>query len=180
MDRRAFVASIPLLGATLSSIAHAAPNGPAPTGRAAQPLMVGQPPPPLHLTRLSGSDEVTLEGLAGRVVVLDFWATWCRPCRAIMPLLDSMYTRYNSQGLSIVGLSPETEGDIRAHMQRTPVRYTIARDVGGTIQAYGVRGIPMLVAIDRTGKVREVMVGVDGPAIQRLDNLVQRMLAETT
>jgi len=179
MDRRAFVTGLPFLAASLSGVAHAAPGGP-PTGgaRRSAPLQVGQPPPPLSLSRLSGTEEVTLAGLAGRVIVLDFWATWCGPCQAIMPLLDNMYSRYQAQGLSIVGLSPESEATIRRHMSSNPVRYTIARDVGGTIRAYGVRGIPMLVAIDRTGKVREVMVGVDGSRIRTLDTLVQRMLAE--
>ncbi len=176
MNRRLFLAGLPLLAA-LPRVARAAPGGPS-GARAAGPLVVGQTPPALSLQRLSGSDEVTLAGLAGRVVLLDFWATWCGPCRALMPMLDAMHGRYHGQGLSIVGMSSEPEALIRSHLSANPVAYTIARDVGGTIRAYGVRGIPMLVAIDRAGKVREVLVGIDGQSFGQLDALVQRMLAE--
>lgn len=176
VQRRAFLAGLPLLAA-LPSVARAAPGGP-PGSASSGPLVVGQSPPPLALSRLSGTDEVTLDGLAGRVVLLDFWATWCRPCLALMPMLDAMHGRYHGRGLSIVGLSPEPEALIRGHLGAHPVAYTIARDVGGTIRAYGVRGIPMLVAIDRAGKVREVMIGIDDQSFGQLDTLVQRMLAE--
>lgn len=121
---------------------------------------------------------MTLQGLAGRVVILDFWATWCRPCRAVMPVLDAMYQARSGEGLTIVGVSPEAAPAIRAHLARNPVHYTVARDTGGTVRAYGVRGIPMLVVLDRAGKVREVMQGVDGPSMRRLDSLLTRLLAE--
>lgn len=179
MDRRAFVAGLPLLAASLPSLAKAAPGGPSGAAPQRGQLVVGQAPPELRVSRIAGTEEVTLAGLAGRVVLLDFWATWCSPCRAIMPLLDRMYTRYEPRGLSLLGLTREGEPAIRAHLAANPVQYTIARDVGGTTRSYGVRGIPMLVAIDRAGKVREVFVGVDGPTIRRVDALVQRMLAET-
>jgi thiol-disulfide isomerase/thioredoxin len=132
----------------------------------------------LAATRIAGRERVDLQDLGGRVVVLDFWTTWCRPCRAIMPLLDALYRRHRDRGLSVVGLSPEPERSIRDHLAARPVDYTIARDTGGTMRAYGIRGIPTLVVIGRDGAVREVMVGVDAPAMRRLDALVQRLLAE--
>lgn len=179
MDRRAFLAGLPLLAAAVSTRARAAPNIPGGPGPApGSSLVVGFSPPELSITRIAGTDAVTLAGLAGRVAILDFWATWCGPCRAIMPLLDTMYQRYRGEGLSVVGTSPEAESIIRAHLSQNPVHYTVARDTGGTIRAYGVRGIPTLVVVDRAGKVREVMVGVDGQSARRLDGLVQQLLAE--
>ena len=157
---------------------HAAPgNDPVGTRRAG-PVEVGQPPPPLALDRIRGTEEVTLSGLAGRVVVLDFWATWCGPCRAVMPALDALYQRHRAQGLSVVGLSPENDATIRSHLSSIPVTYTVARDVGGTMQRYGVRAIPTIVVVDRAGQVREILIGVDRSSIARLEVLVTQLLAQ--
>ena len=169
------------LTAAVAQTVHAAPGG-APAGagggRAPGPLAVGRPPPALNLSRISGSDETTLEGLRGRVVVLDFWATWCGPCQAVMPALDRLHTQHHGRGLSVIGLSAESDAAIRAHIARVPVAYTIARDTGGTLRSYGVRAIPTMVVLDRAGKVREIFVGVDGPAMQRLNGLVTQLLGE--
>lgn len=157
--------------------AYAAP-GNDPVGTRRDRLTVGEPPPPLALDRIRGTDEVTLGGLAGRVVVLDFWATWCGPCRAVMPALDAMYRRHHAQGLSVVGLSPETDRAIRSHLAALPVSYTVARDVGGTMERYGVRAIPTIVVVDRAGQVRDILIGVDRSSIARLEALVTQLLAQ--
>ncbi len=170
--------SVIALGWALSPSAHAAPgNDPVGTPRIGG-LTVGRAPPPLALDRIQGTDEVTLSGLSGHVVILDFWATWCGPCRAVMPALDALYRRHRGEGLSVVGMSPENETAIRQHLSTMQVDYTIARDVGGTMQRYGVRAIPTMVVLDRGGQVRDVLVGVDGASIARLEQLVSQLLAQ--
>lgn len=179
----AVVGTLSLLVLVLAGpTARAAPTEVAGSGDGATrrigPLQLGAAAPPIAAERLSGQDGVSLEDLRGRVVVLDFWATWCGPCRAIMPDLDAMHRRHHPRGLTVLGVAREPEGRIRAHLSEHPVGYTVARDVGGTLSRYGVRALPMLVVIDRGGQVRDVVVGTDDASLRRLDTFVQRLLSE--
>lgn len=160
-------------GALLPEPARAAPSD-APSG----PLRLGEGAPEIAAQRLSGSDGVSLADLRGHVVVIDFWATWCGPCRRIMPELDRIYQRHHAAGLAVIGIAREPEQRLRDHIAAMPVSYTVARDTGGTLSRYGVRALPTLVVLDRTAQVRDVVVGLDGGSIGRLDQLVQRLLTE--
>ena len=96
--------------------------------------------------------------LAGHVAVVDFWATWCGPCRQTIPKLDALHAKYPE--LRIVGVSSEDEDDIAKFVAKAKVTYTIARDADGhASEHYLVDAIPTLVVIDKAGVVRQVEIG---------------------
>jgi thiol-disulfide isomerase/thioredoxin len=128
---------------------------------------------------VSGSFPASIGALRGRVVLLDFWATWCAPCRVAIPKLDAMQARYGAQGLSVLGVSTEDAQDVATFMQRMAMRYGVAVDKHAqTTRSYGVASLPTLVVIDKRGVVRDVAIGFDPGADARLDATVRTLLAE--
>jgi len=141
-------------------------------------VALGAAPPALTSERLFGNDPVELGALRGRVVALDFWATWCGPCRAIMPTLDRLHDAHHDEGLTVIGVGREPASRIRRHLAVSPVHYTVVRDIGGTMARYGIRAIPTVVLVDRRGLVRQVFVGVDDGAMRRIEAMITALLAE--
>jgi len=128
---------------------------------------------------VSGSVPSTVAATRGRVVVLDFWATWCGPCRVSIPRLDDLHARYGAQGLSVVGISTEDPEDVAAFVRQMSIHYGVASDhEGRTTRAYGVVSLPSVVVIDRRGVVRDLAVGYDPGGDARLDATVRALLAE--
>ncbi len=164
-----------LISALPPNPVRAAPDNPP---RAGSGGLVGAIAPPLRVTHVRGPDPVSMQDLRGRVVLLDFWATWCGPCRMVMPLLDALHRQYHDQGLTVLGISGERSAVIRGHLASHPVSYTVAQDGGGTDRTFGVRAIPTLVLIDRAGKVREIYAGLSGARMRELNALIPRLLAE--
>lgn len=147
--------------------------------------LVGQPAPALEGPIVGGEgaargDRVSLEGLRGQVVILDFWASWCAPCRASIPILSRVATAHRDAGLVTLGVNIEgnqtrraVEGAHRALHAGFP---TLHDEHWQMQQAYGVESIPTLVLIDRRGVVRWVETGV--PSESALDAQVLELLAE--
>jgi thiol-disulfide isomerase/thioredoxin len=130
---------------------------------------------------VSGSFPASVGALHGRVVLLDFWATWCAPCRVAIPKLDALQARYGAQGLSVLGISTEEPQEVAAFTRRMAMRYGVAADKQGqTTRAYGVASLPTLVVIDKRGVVRDVSIGFDPGQDARLDATVRSLLAEAT
>jgi thiol-disulfide isomerase/thioredoxin len=128
---------------------------------------------------VSGSSPTSIASLRGRVVLLDFWATWCAPCRVFVPKLDALQARYGAQGLKVVGVSTEDAQEVALFAQRMSLRYAIAVDKHAeTTRSYGVVSMPTLVVIDKRGVVRDVSVGYDPTGDARLDATLRALLAE--
>lgn len=140
-----------------------------------QGLHRGSTPPPLMATLAMGAGPVDLSALRGRVVLVDFWASWCGPCRQMMPVLNRLSQRFGAQGLTVLGVTDESVEIARSVGMSMRIGYTLASSPSG-VARYNVSSLPTLVAIDRAGLVREVTIGYEGPA--RLEALVTRLLAE--
>ena len=132
----------------------------------AESTLVGKPAPQVTATALADKSTVKLADLRGHVVILDFWATWCVPCTYTIPRLNELHDKHAGQGLRIVGFSGEDPDLIKAFVAKQAIGYTIAHDVDDTTaKAYLREGIPMFVVIDKTGVVRNVIVGADVDAV---------------
>lgn len=124
--------------------------------------LLGKPAPAFAAERIAGAYSPALADLAGNVVVVDFWATWCRPCAMTLPFLDQWQTAYGPRGLRIVGLTAEEPDVVKDFLAAHPLSYAIARDAEDRIGERYLRfAVPMLVVIDKTGIVRHVQVGAE-------------------
>jgi thiol-disulfide isomerase/thioredoxin len=128
---------------------------------------------------VGGTFPPTIATLRGRVVLLDFWATWCAPCRVVVPKLSALQARYGAQGLSVLGVSTEDPQEVALFAQRMAMRYAVGSDRHAeTTRSYGVVSLPTLVVIDKRGVVRDVAIGYDSSADARLERGVRSLLAE--
>jgi peroxiredoxin len=105
-----------------------------------------------------GGHNVSLAQYKGQVVMLNFWASWCGPCRQEMPLLESIYKKYNKLGFTMLGVNVEPDSQAANEwLKATPVSFPILYDTESKVsKLYDVAGMPTSVIIDRAGKVRMV------------------------
>ncbi len=124
------------------------------------PVAVGQTAPDAALPGLDGGT-VRLSDYRGKVVLLNFWATWCPPCQAEMPGLEQVYQARQKDGLVILGLDQqEAKSAVQSFVSQHGYTWTFALDQDGAVaQRYGVSGYPTSVIVDRDGKVAYVHVG---------------------
>jgi cytochrome c biogenesis protein CcmG/thiol:disulfide interchange protein DsbE len=118
------------------------------------------PAPDFTLETIDGKS-ITLSSLRGKVVLIDFWASWCPPCREEAPRLSQVYKEYESQGVEFIGISIwDRLNDAKDYIKRFDVTYPSGLDTQGTILVdYGVRGIPEKFFIDTQGKLVAKFIG---------------------
>jgi thiol-disulfide isomerase/thioredoxin len=131
------------------------------------------------LSAVAGAVPATISAARGKVVVLDFWATWCAPCRLMSPQLSKWQASYGAQGLLILGITSDPVDAAARGVQALDMRYAIASDVeDSTAATYGVRALPTFFVIDKRGVIRDVVVGYDPSSHGRIEKLIETLLAE--
>jgi peroxiredoxin/Cu/Ag efflux protein CusF len=128
--------------------------------KAATPAAVTVPAPDFDLPTLAG-ERVRLGDFRGKVVLLNFWATWCIPCRTEMPAIEALFQRYREQGLEVIAINLDkiSPASVEAFLKEVKVTFRVVLDPSwSTTRAYGVVGLPTTYLIDRGGHVvvREV------------------------
>ena len=132
--------------------------------------LIDEPAPPfalpiVHGEGASSGDRMRLEDLRGSFVVLDFWASWCGPCRESIPILNRVARELASSGVRVVGVNAEGHGPERAGLvaDRWGIAYPVLYDATAAVQnAYEVRALPSLFLVDRKGIVRRAYAGSPG------------------
>ncbi len=154
-------------------------------GRAGQAVLLAEagkmgarkPAADFQLADLDGNP-VRLSALRGKVVLLDFWATWCPPCRAELPHFKELYAAYKGKGLEMIGLSAgEDPQTVKPFIQANRIAYPIAIATSEIEQAYGgIRGLPTTFLIDKQGRIARKYVGYQDKQI--FEQEIQALLAE--
>jgi peroxiredoxin len=144
------------------------------TGSLAPGQVIGRVAPDFSLKTLDGKT-LTLSDLRGKAVVLNFWATWCPPCKVELPWFVDLQKQYGPQGLQVVGISEDEGGKdkVAAFVKEMGVNYTIAVDDNSVSEKYGdVEDLPTTFYIDRNGKIVQFAMGL----VDR-DEIEQKMKA---
>lgn len=134
--------------------------------------------PAFSVTTLDG-EVLSSSALRGKVVLVNFWATWCLPCRAEMPLLEGMWKRHAADSFVLVGFSTDRTGEdrVRKFLGERGITYPVAIVGQEVVVAFGgVRGIPTSFLLDQTGRIRHRVVGPLAPA--SLELAVRRLLPD--
>ncbi len=141
-------------------------------------IEIGQPAPDFTLKSLQG-ENLRLEEYRGKVVLINFWASWCGPCRQEMPILDRIHKRYAPAGFSVLGVNVESEEKkARKVANRLNVSFPLLFDQNQQVsEAYSLESMPYTVLVDRDGQVRYIHHGYkpgdENKYINRLKQLLR-------
>ena len=138
----------------------------------------GKPAPDFTLQDLNG-EQVRLSDFKGKIVILNFWATWCPPCIREIPDFIELYEQYNDKGLEILGISLDQAGIsvVKSFAQKNKINYPVMMNEGRIDQAYGgITSIPTTFIIDPAGNIRKTYTGLREKAVFEAD--IKELLPE--
>jgi len=137
--------------------------------------------PDFTLQTLDG-EEITLSKLKGKAILLDFWATWCGPCREAVPHLVEFYESYQDRGFEVIGLNLDKSnpGAVRTFVKSFNIPYPIVIAPDEVVRNYGVTGLPTTILIDKEGKIREKIVGFNTTIAKQMGTRIAELTAEKT
>jgi peroxiredoxin len=147
-------------------------------GSATEPLPTGAPAPDFALNNLAGKS-VSLGDYKGQIVLMNFWGSYCGPCRKEFPILDQISHQYHGKGVTLVGINVEHDSAAAVDwLKETPVSFPILLDVDSKVsKLYRVEGMPNTVILDRKGNVRYVHrsyhAGVENEYIDQIRALMR-------
>ncbi len=146
----------------------------------ARALIPGDAPPPIDMPDLTG-ENVELAALKGKVVLVDFWASWCRPCKQEMPVLEALHEKYAAQGLVIVGVNIDSSSKkMNKFLKGTPVSFRIVHDRKLVVaNRYEPETMPTSYLIGKDGTLRHVHEGFGKGDAGALEERLKALLAET-
>ncbi len=136
------------------------------------------PAPEFTLQKLDGGS-VTLSELRGRVVIMEFWATWCGPCRQSTPSLDAVFRRFRNQGVSVLLVNAgEDPAVVRKWVERRFVAPVLLDEEHAVARRYGVSGIPRLLIINQAGQIIYDHSGYRGGLERNLTSILEGLLRQ--
>ncbi len=143
----------------------------------------GKPAAPSFSAKTLKGDVFDSAAQTGKVVLLDFWATWCPPCRESIPVIQRLHEKYGARGLVVLGVTDEDPDHVRAFVTENKMTYAVAAGPAqdGVLLKYQVEGLPTSVVIDKQGRVRSYEAGFapgSGGTEDKLEALIPKLLAE--
>jgi thiol-disulfide isomerase/thioredoxin len=141
-------------------------------------LQAGQPAPPLELPSLDGGEIVSLTDFEGKVVYVDFWASWCGPCRQSLPLYEAMSKRLSAEQFQILAINlDEDRKDAERFLQRHPVSYEVLFDPDAvSAEAWSVPVMPSSFLVDASGRIAKTYMGFEPSHIEIIENDIKARL----
>jgi thiol-disulfide isomerase/thioredoxin len=141
---------------------------------------VGQPVPACTVTMIDGKKNLDLSQYKGKVLYVDFWASWCGPCAKSFPFLNEMHQQFKDKGLQIVGINlDEDMGDAKEFLTKYPPDFTVTADVSKQCaKDFDVKAMPSSYIIDRKGGVQNIHLGFRAGEAENIRLQVEKLLNE--